>query len=250
MEQKNKIKENNVKKSSKDETLSNTASLVRTTKTMDEVIEAPVSFKSKRLESKQQSANSPKEPKKKIQRKVITTRFNKTLAMIRRRLVRRLNASSTTACCKRNNANSGKDSSIKSGNKPTSTASFKSLNRSQLRPDDLNRRRFPVPPPRRPDSIVDDDDGVTIRRRDNKPTIIFLHGFGSSADVFESQLNYFSNLGYPCLAPDMLGHGFSSAPRKASCYYFDKLLKDLEVLLLHYAFKPGQKCVIVAHNYG
>lgn len=87
-------------------------------------------------------------------------------------------------------------------------------------------------------------------RRNRKPTIVFLHGFGSSADVFELQLQYFSSLGYPCIAPDMLGHGLSSAPDRAGDYHFDKLFKDVEVLLHHYAFRPGQKCVIVAHNYG
>lgn len=87
-------------------------------------------------------------------------------------------------------------------------------------------------------------------RKNRKPTIVFLHGFGSSADVFERQLEYFSNLGYPCFAPDMLGHGLSSAPDRARDYHFNKLFNDLDVLLHHYAFRPGQKCVIVAHNYG
>ncbi|XP_015518153.2 uncharacterized protein LOC107223091 [Neodiprion lecontei] len=91
---------------------------------------------------------------------------------------------------------------------------------------------------------------IVLFRKNRKPTIVFLHGFGSSADVFELQLEYFSNLGYPCIAPDMLGHGLSSAPDRASDYHFEKLLKDLVVLLHHYAFRPGHKCVIVAHNYG
>lgn len=87
-------------------------------------------------------------------------------------------------------------------------------------------------------------------RRSKKPTIVFLHGFGSSAEIFEHQLEYFSNLGYPCVAPEMLGHGMSSAPDRARDYHFDKLLKDLEVILQHYAFGTGRKCVLVAHNYG
>lgn len=87
-------------------------------------------------------------------------------------------------------------------------------------------------------------------RRNRKPMIVFLHGFGSSADIFEHQLRYFSSLGYPCIAPDMLGHGMSSAPDRSRDYHFNKLLKDLDTILCHYAFKPGQKCVLVAHNYG
>lgn len=87
-------------------------------------------------------------------------------------------------------------------------------------------------------------------RRNRKPTIVFLHGFGSSAEIFEHQLQYFSSLGYPCIAPDMLGHGMSSAPGRSRDYHFGKLLKDLDAVLHHYAFKPGEKCVLVAHNYG
>jgi abhydrolase domain-containing protein 8 len=93
-------------------------------------------------------------------------------------------------------------------------------------------------------------DEVTLRNRNRKPMIVFLHGFGSSAEAFEHQLRYFANLGYPCIAPDLLGHGLSSAPNRPRDYHFEKLFKDLETVLLHYAFKPGQKCVLVAHNYG
>lgn len=92
-------------------------------------------------------------------------------------------------------------------------------------------------------------DSVTLRRN-RKPTIVFLHGFGSSAEIFEHQLQYFSSLGYPCIAPDMLGHGMSSAPGRSRDYHFSKLLKDLDAVLHYYAFKPGEKCVLVAHNYG
>lgn len=91
---------------------------------------------------------------------------------------------------------------------------------------------------------------LTISKKIRKPTIVFLHGFGSSAEVFENQLQYFSMMGYPCIAPDLLGHGMSSVPDKKRDYHFDKLLNDLEEVLYHYAFKFGQKCVLVAHNYG
>ena len=86
--------------------------------------------------------------------------------------------------------------------------------------------------------------------KNRKPMIVFLHGFGSTAEVFDSQLRYFSSLGYPCIAPDMLGHGFSSAPTKKRDYHFDKLLKDVDMILNYYVLKSGQKCVLVGHNYG
>ncbi|XP_014211468.1 uncharacterized protein LOC106641531 [Copidosoma floridanum] len=231
----------------------------RASKSLDDVIEEPI-FNSLRLEFKP-SSSSPKNPIPKVRRRV-TSRFHKTLTMIHRRLLRRFNANrrkrdtTTTTATNNNNNNSinnnnnnNNNDSLNKSHKSSPSSSFKhpSSARTQLRPDDLHRRRFPVPPPRRPDST---DGEVTLRRRNRKPTIVFLHGFGSSADAFASQLSYFAELGYPCLAPDMLGHGFSSAPRRASDYHFDKLLGDLEALLLHHAFKPGKKCVIVAHNYG
>lgn len=93
------------------------------------------------------------------------------------------------------------------------------------------------------------NDAVSVQSN-RKPMIVFLHGFGSSADIFQHQLNYFSSIGYPCFAPDMLGHGFSSAPTRSKDYHFEKLLKDIDVILNHYALKPGHKCVLVGHNYG
>jgi len=100
------------------------------------------------------------------------------------------------------------------------------------------------------DSIQQNLHDFVTFRKNRKPTIVFLHGFGSSAEVFEHQLRYFSSLGYPCIAPDMLGHGMSSAPGRSRDYHFGKLLKDLDAVLQHYAFKSGEKCVLVAHNYG
>lgn len=99
--------------------------------------------------------------------------------------------------------------------------------------------------------VVDDGPKDIVQfRKYRKPVIVFLHGFGSSAEVFENQLEYFSRLGYPCVAPELLGHGMSSAPDRPRDYKFDKLLRDLEIVLRHYAFRPGRKCVLVAHNYG
>lgn len=101
-----------------------------------------------------------------------------------------------------------------------------------------------------PDAYQQNPPDLVTFRRNRKPMIVFLHGFGSSAEIFEHQLEYFSALGYPCIAPDMLGHGMSSAPSRPRDYQFSKMLRDLDTVLCHYAFKPGQKCVLVAHNYG
>ncbi|XP_066585583.1 uncharacterized protein [Prorops nasuta] len=112
------------------------------------------------------------------------------------------------------------------------------------------RKRWPEVEETGNDSLLAANKELVTFRKSKKPIIVFLHGFGSTAEVFQHQLRYFSSLGYPCLAPDMLGHGMSSAPDRNRDYHFSKLLRDLDLLLQHYAFKPGQKCVLVAHNYG
>ena len=51
------------------------------------------------------------------------------------------------------------------------------------------------------------------------------------------------------VAPDMLGHGFSSCPDKAKAYTFSKLFRD--ILFVFDAYIPqDQKCVVFGHSYG
>ncbi|GJQ67452.1 hypothetical protein Trydic_g5115 [Trypoxylus dichotomus] len=46
----------------------------------------------------------------------------------------------------------------------------------------------------------------------NKPLVMLLHGIGSTADVWWNIIYNLHSRGYEIIAPDMLGHGFSSAP--------------------------------------
>ena len=81
------------------------------------------------------------------------------------------------------------------------------------------------------------------------PILFFLHGVGGSADIWSSQISYFVSQGYQVVAPDMLGHGFSSCPDKAKAYTFPKLFRD--VLSVFDAYIPeDQKCVVFGHSYG
>ena len=45
----------------------------------------------------------------------------------------------------------------------------------------------------------------------SSPTLVFIHGVGMNADVWQSQLEYFSN-SYQVIAYDFLGHGESPMP--------------------------------------
>ena len=83
------------------------------------------------------------------------------------------------------------------------------------------------------------------------PLVFFIHGVGGSASTWSSQIDYFSSRGYEVVAPDLLGHGFSSAPDNAKCYTFNKLFRDVLTIFDHYVGTgEGRRCAVVAHSYG
>ena len=77
-------------------------------------------------------------------------------------------------------------------------------------------------------------------------------GVGGSADSWQNQLTYFSGLGYEVVAPDLLGHGFSSTPDKVKCYTFAKLFRDVLTVFDHFCVAGGRpnSTVIIGHSYG
>ena len=81
------------------------------------------------------------------------------------------------------------------------------------------------------------------------PMLMFIHGVGGSSDDWQEQLWYFVSQGYEVVAPDLLGHGFSSAPDDVNRYQFHRLLEHLR-LLYELFVPPGRKCVLVGHGYG
>jgi len=92
-----------------------------------------------------------------------------------------------------------------------------------------------------------------------KPLIFFIHGVGGSADKWRGQIDYFNgDLGYECVAPDLIGHGFSSAPDRPKSYTFTKLLRDIVTIFDHFTsvsvlnngLDTARACVVVCHGYG
>uniref|UniRef100_T1IRN6 GH18 domain-containing protein n=1 Tax=Strigamia maritima TaxID=126957 RepID=T1IRN6_STRMM len=82
---------------------------------------------------------------------------------------------------------------------------------------------------------------------DEKPLIFFIHGVGSSADVWTNQIGYFQEHGYETVAVDLIGHGFSSAPYGSKFYKFKQILADILVIFDKYSL---QRNVVVGHSYG
>ncbi|KAF4531494.1 hypothetical protein B566_EDAN004090 [Ephemera danica] len=83
----------------------------------------------------------------------------------------------------------------------------------------------------------------------SKPVLLFLHGAGSSAEVWSHLLTYFATAGYEVIAPDLLGHGFSSTPGQRGAYTFACLLQDALQIFDTFITEP-RKCVIIGHAYG
>ncbi|XP_066551483.1 protein ABHD8 [Amia ocellicauda] len=77
--------------------------------------------------------------------------------------------------------------------------------------------------------------------------LFFIHGVGGSMDIWGSQLDFFSRLGYEVIAPDLAGHGASSSPQIAAAYTFYALAEDLRSIFKRYARRRN---ILIGHSYG
>lgn len=112
----------------------------------------------------------------------------------------------------------------------------------------------PAPPPRRrrrkPKRTVLIDSKRTIsscKGTQSDVALFFIHGVGGSLDIWSSQLDFFSRLGYEVIAPDLAGHGASTAPQIAAAYTFYALAEDLRAIFKRYARKRN---ILIGHSYG
>ena len=90
-------------------------------------------------------------------------------------------------------------------------------------------------------AVIQDD------KEEKYQTIFMLHGVGGSSDVWQAQVDYFENKGYEIIIPDLLGHGFSSAPKDSKAYTFSSLAQDILHIFDRYC---KRKSVLVGHSYG
>lgn len=77
--------------------------------------------------------------------------------------------------------------------------------------------------------------------------LFFIHGVGGSLDIWKEQLDFFTKLGYEVVAPDLAGHGCSSAPQIAAAYTFYALAEDIRAVFKRYAKKRN---ILIGHSYG
>ncbi|XP_034036729.1 protein ABHD8 [Thalassophryne amazonica] len=77
--------------------------------------------------------------------------------------------------------------------------------------------------------------------------LFFIHGVGGSLDIWESQFDFFSRLGYEVIATDLVGHGASSTPQIPAAYTFYALAEDMRLIFKRYARKRN---ILIGHSYG
>ncbi|KAK9519537.1 hypothetical protein VZT92_022261 [Zoarces viviparus] len=77
--------------------------------------------------------------------------------------------------------------------------------------------------------------------------LFFIHGVGGSLDIWKSQVDFFSRLGYEVISPDLAGHGASSAPQIVAAYTFYALAEDMRLIFKRYARKRN---ILIGHSYG
>ncbi|XP_027025847.1 protein ABHD8 [Tachysurus fulvidraco] len=96
--------------------------------------------------------------------------------------------------------------------------------------------------------IIDCERKITqCKETHSDVALFFIHGVGGSMDIWESQLDYFSQLGYEVIAPDLAGHGASSAPQITAAYTFYALADDVRIIFMRYARRRN---ILIGHSYG
>lgn len=86
-------------------------------------------------------------------------------------------------------------------------------------------------------------------RQDHQNIIVifFIHGVGGCAELWSEQLRHFIKAGCAVVAPDLLGHGGSSAPRDQPAYEFSELANDMVTIFDRFSRRRN---ILVGHSYG
>ena len=81
---------------------------------------------------------------------------------------------------------------------------------------------------------------------DNKPDVVLIHGTGSYARMWETQMDELVDRGHRCLAPDLRGHGKTGELYQATNLeaHIEDVLETLE------EYEVAFPCVFVGHSLG
>lgn len=100
-----------------------------------------------------------------------------------------------------------------------------------------------------------DNDGVKLAvyragphpNESDKPPVMLMHGWPDMAYSWHSQMEALGAAGYPVLAADGRGYGYSDAPAGVENYTMDKLTSDIVAIQDHYDI---DQAVLVGHDWG
>lgn len=95
-------------------------------------------------------------------------------------------------------------------------------------------------------------DGVRInyeytKGKPGKPVLFFVHGLGGDLSAWDEERLIFEQLGYPTMAVDLRGHGYSDRPKIDGAYTLPKFAADLQEVLDKERIR---KCVLIGHCFG
>ena len=88
-----------------------------------------------------------------------------------------------------------------------------------------------------------------VKAANGKPTFLFLHGFPSSFHSWRHQTKYFSDKGYGCLVPNLMGYGKTYSPLKETEYSSKAMIEHLIVLLDRVGL-GNSTIFVVGHDWG
>jgi pimeloyl-ACP methyl ester carboxylesterase len=80
------------------------------------------------------------------------------------------------------------------------------------------------------------------------PLVVLVHGFPESWYSWRHQIKALSEAGYRVAAPDVRGYGESDRPEPVEAYDLESLTGDIAGLAE--ALSPGEKAVVVGHDWG
>ena len=72
---------------------------------------------------------------------------------------------------------------------------------------------------------------VHVEPKDNKPYLLFLHGWPETSHDWKRQIDYFSKLGYGLVVPDLLGYGGTDKPKEVEAYKLKKMAGEVVAIL-------------------
>lgn len=86
-----------------------------------------------------------------------------------------------------------------------------------------------------------------LKRDDNKPVLVFIHGWMLNWTCFKKEIEHFKRKGYSVLYLDLRGHGKSDKPEQKKNYSLNKMQNDLFQIFKKENIKEA---ILIGHSMG